>query len=100
TDVETLFHEFGHVMHAILTRAQYARFAGTNVPRDFVEAPSQMLQAWVWDKTVLDTFAADYRDPAKKIPVETIEKMKEARLATEGARYRRQFAFASLDLAL
>ncbi len=100
TDVETLFHEFGHVMHAILTRAQYARFAGTNVPGDFVEAPSQMLQAWVWDKTVLDTFAGDYRDPAKKIPAETIEKMKEARLATEGARYRRQFAFASLDLAL
>jgi thimet oligopeptidase len=99
-DVETLFHEFGHVMHSILTRAQYARFAGTNVPGDFVEAPSQMLQAWVWDKKVLDTFAADYRDPAKKIPAETIEKMKEARLATEGMRYRRQFAFASLDLAL
>jgi thimet oligopeptidase len=99
-DVETLFHEFGHVMHAILTRAQFARFAGTNVPGDFVEAPSQMLQAWVWDKKVLDTFAADYRDPSKKIPAETIEKMKEARLATEGMRYRRQFAFASLDLAL
>jgi thimet oligopeptidase len=100
TDVETLFHEFGHVMHAILTRAQYGRFAGTNVPGDFVEAPSQMLQSWVWNKTVLDTFAADYRDPSKKIPAETIEKMKEARLATEGMRYRRQFAFASLDLAL
>ena len=100
SDVETLFHEFGHVMHSVLTRAQYARFAGTNVPRDFVEAPSQMLQNWVWDKKVLDTFAADYRDPSKKIPAETIEKMKEARLATEAMRYRRQFAFASLDLAL
>lgn len=99
-DVETLFHEFGHVMHSILTRANYARFSGTNVPGDFVEAPSQMLQAWVWDKKVLDTFAADYRDRAKKIPDETIEKMKEARLATEGMRYRRQFAFGSLDLAL
>lgn len=99
-DVETLFHEFGHVMHELMTRAQYSRFAGTNVPGDFVEAPSQMLQAWVWDKKVLDTFAADYRDPSKKIPAETIEKMKEARLATEGIRYRRQFAFASLDLAL
>ncbi len=100
SDVETLFHEFGHVMHSILTRAQYARFAGTNVPRDFVEAPSQMLQNWVWDKKVLDTFAADYRDPSNNIPAETIEKMKEARLATEAMRYRRQFAFASLDLAL
>ncbi|MBA3272565.1 MAG: Zn-dependent oligopeptidase [Chthoniobacterales bacterium] len=100
SDVETLFHEFGHVMHSILTGADYGRFAGTNVPRDFVEAPSQMLQAWVWEKSVLDTFAADYRDPAKKIPGEMIEKMEEARLATEGMRYRRQFAFASLDLTL
>ncbi|CAN5250590.1 oligopeptidase A [soil metagenome] len=100
TDVETLFHEFGHVMHSILTRANHSRHAGTSVPGDFVEAPSQMLQAWVWQKPVLDTFAADYRDPSNKIPAETIEKMAEARLATEGMRYRRQFAFASLDLAL
>ena len=99
-DVETLFHEFGHALHAIVTRAKYGRFAGTNVPGDFVEAPSQMLQNWVWDKKVLDTFAADYRDPSKKIPQETITKMKEAKLATVGVYYRRQFAFAALDLAL
>jgi Zn-dependent oligopeptidase len=100
TDVETLFHEFGHALNSIVTRANYARFAGTNVPGDFVEAPSQMLQNWVWDKKVLDTFAADYRDPAKKIPGETIEKLKEAKLATIGTYYRRQFSLASLDLAL
>ena len=100
TDVETLFHEFGHALHTIVTRAKFSRFAGTNVPGDFVEAPSQMLQNWVWDKKVLDTFAADYRDPAKKIPAETIAKMKEAKLATVGTYYRRQFALASLDLAL
>src|SRR6266550_3573999 len=99
-DVETLFHEFGHALHSIVTRAKYGRFAGTNVPGDFVEAPSQMLQNWVWDKKVLDTFAADYRDPSKKIPAEVIQKMNEAKLATAGAYYRRQFAFASLDLAL
>jgi Zn-dependent oligopeptidase len=99
-DVETLFHEFGHALHTIVTRAKYSRFAGTNVPGDFVEAPSQMLQNWVWDKKVLDTFAADYRDPAKKIPAETIGKLTEAKLATVGVYYRRQFAFASLDLAL
>jgi thimet oligopeptidase len=99
-DVETLFHEFGHALHTIVTRAKYSRFAGTNVPGDFVEAPSQMLQNWVWDKKVLDTFAADYRDPAKKIPAETIGKLKEAKLATVGVYYRRQFAFASLDLVL
>ena len=66
-DVETIFHEFGHAMHTILTRARYARFSGTSVPRDFVEAPSQMLENWPWDKKVLDSFAADYRDPSKKI---------------------------------
>ncbi len=100
TDVETLFHEFGHALHAITTRARYARFAGTNVPGDFVEAPSQMLQNWVWNKKVLDTFAADYRNPSKKIPAETIKKMNDAKKATAGVFYRRQFAFAALDLAL
>ena len=100
SDVETLFHEFGHALHSITTRAKYGRFAGTHVPGDFVEAPSQMLQNWVWDKKVLDTFAADYRDPSKKIPAELIKKMNDAKLATAGVFYRRQFAFASLDLAL
>src|SRR5438445_2569115 len=99
-DVETLFHEFGHCLHSIVTRAKYGRFAGTHVPGDFVEAPSQMLQNWVWDKKVLDTFAADYRDPSKKIPGEIIKKMNDAKLANAGVLYRRQFAFASLDLEL
>jgi thimet oligopeptidase len=99
-EVETLFHEFGHALHSIVTRAKYGRFAGTHVPGDFVEAPSQMLQNWVWDKKVLDTFAADYRDPSHKIPGEVIQKMNDAKLANAGVFYRRQFAFASLDLAL
>jgi Zn-dependent oligopeptidase len=100
SDVETLFHEFGHCLHEITTRAKYARFSGTHVPGDFVEAPSQMLQNWVWDKKVLDTFAADYRDPSKKIPADIIHKMNDAKKATAGIFYRRQFAFASLDLAM
>ena len=100
SDVETLFHEFGHCLHEITTRAKYGRFAGTHVPGDFVEAPSQMLQNWVWDKKVLDTFAADYRDPSKKIPADIIQKMNDAKKATAGVFYRRQFAFASLDLAM
>jgi len=99
-NVETLFHEFGHALHTIVTRAKYGRFAGTNVPRDFVEAPSQMLQNWVWDKKVLDTFAADYRDPSKKIPADVVKKLNDAKLATAAVTYRRQFALASLDLAL
>ena len=65
-DVTTLFHEFGHVMHELLTRSKYSPLSGTSVPTDFVEAPSQMLEYWTWDKKVLNTFAADYRDPTKK----------------------------------
>ena len=100
SDVETLFHEFGHCLHEITTHAKYGRFAGTRVPGDFVEAPSQMLQNWVWDKKVLDTFAADYRDPSKKIPADIIQKMNDAKKATAAVFYRRQFAFAALDLAM
>ena len=100
SEVETLFHEFGHVLHTLTTHAKYSRFAGAHVPTDFVEAPSQMLQNWVWDKNVLDSFAADYRDPSKKIPADTIQKMKDAKLATAGVFYRRQFALAALDLAM
>jgi len=98
--VETIFHEFGHAMHTILTRAKYPRFAGTSVPRDFVEAPSQMLENWAWDKTVLDTFAADYRDPSKKIPGEILAQLRASDLAIKGTFYRRQISFGLLDLAL
>src|SRR2546421_7725153 len=100
SDVETLFHEFGHWLHEITTRTKYGRFAGTRLPGDFVEAPSQMLQNWIWNKKVLDTSAADYRDPSKKIPGDIIQKMNDAKKATAGVFYRRQFAFASLELAL
>jgi thimet oligopeptidase len=99
-EVETVFHEFGHAMHTILTRAKYSRFAGTSVPQDFVEAPSQMLENWPWDKKVLDSFAADYRDPSKKIPQEILSQLKAARLATEATRYRRQLSFGLMDLTL
>ncbi len=99
-EIETIFHEFGHAMHTILTRAKYSRFSGTSVPQDFVEAPSQMLENWAWDKTVLDSFAADYRDPKKKIPQEILAQLKASRLATEGTYYRRQLSFGLMDLAL
>ncbi len=98
--VETMFHEFGHAMHAILTRAEFSRFSGTSVPRDFVEAPSQMLENWVWDKRVLDSFAADYRDPTKKIPPAVLGQLKAAKFATYGCHYRRQLSFGLMDLAL
>jgi thimet oligopeptidase len=99
-EVETIFHEFGHAMHTILTRANYSRFSGTSVPQDFVEAPSQMLENWAWDKNVLDSFAADYRDPHKKIPPEILDQLKASRLATMGNYYRRQLCFGLTDLTL
>ena len=99
-DVEMLFHEFGHVMHAMLSRSRYVAQSGFSVPRDFVEAPSQMLEAWVWDKAVLDTFAADYRDSEKKLPATTIASLVEARQATAAYTTRRQQAFGIMDLAL
>ena len=81
-DVETLFHEFGHALHSIVTRAKYGRFAGTHVPGDFVEAPSQMLQNWVWDKRVLDTFAADYQGPSPNVTAQAIHTLNDTQLTT------------------
>ena len=100
SDVEVLFHEFGHVMHGMLSRSRYYSQSAAGVPRDFVEAPSQMLENWVWDKAVLDTFAADYRDSSKKIPAETIASLVAARQATEGYFNRRQLSIGLLDLSL
>jgi thimet oligopeptidase len=99
-EVETLFHEFGHALHSLLTRANYSRFSGTSVPRDFVETPSQMLENWIWDQDVLETFARDYRDDTKKIPADIIKRLKEARLATIGTFYKRQLSFGLLDMEL
>jgi thimet oligopeptidase len=99
-DVVTIFHEFGHAMHAILTTVNYVQFSGTSVPGDFVEAPSQMLEYFAWDKKVLDGFAGDYRDLAKKIPTEILAKLREADLATKACSYRRQLSFGLLDLLI
>ncbi len=99
-DVETLFHEFGHALHSVLTQARFMEFSGTSVPRDFVEAPSQMLENWVRDKTVLDRFAVDYRDGRSKIPADTLERLEAARLATIATHYRGQIGYGLLDLAL
>ncbi|MBI3885112.1 MAG: Zn-dependent oligopeptidase [Opitutae bacterium] len=99
-DVVTLFHEFGHVLHLLLSRARFAAQGCFCVPYDFIEVPSQVLESWVWDKPVLDTFAADYRDASKKIPAETIAALEAARQATEGYATRRQLSFGLVDLAL
>jgi Zn-dependent oligopeptidase len=99
-ELQTLFHEFGHALHSILTQADFVAQSGTNVPRDFVEAPSQMLEAWTWSPEVLDRFAGNWQNPDEQVPAATLERMEEARLATIGVHYRRQLALATGDLRL
>jgi thimet oligopeptidase len=78
SDVQTFFHEFGHLLHAIFGgQGQWEPVAGTATERDFVEAPSQMLEEWVWDPKVLQTFAKHYQT-GQPIPVELVEKMRRA----------------------
>ncbi len=78
TDVQTFFHEFGHLLHAIFGgQGQWEPVAGTATERDFVEAPSQMLEEWVWDPRVLQTFAKHYKT-GQPIPAELVEKMRRA----------------------
>lgn len=96
-DVRTFFHEFGHIMHQTLTRARFARFSGTDVARDFVEGPSQMLENWAWDPTVLSSLSGHYQDRAKKLPKEVLEKMVAARNADSGLYNLRQLHFGSID---
>lgn len=99
-EVETYFHELGHALHTMVTTAELDRYSGTGVPQDFVEAPSQMLENWVRDPDVLNRFAADWRDPTKKVPTEILDAMDAAEKATIGTAYRRQMALALGDIRI
>ena len=96
-EVETFFHEFGHCLHSILTEADYAEFSGTNVARDFVEAPSQMFENWVWDARVLNLFAQHYQT-GEKFPDELLEGMLKARHLGSGMKAERQIYYALVDM--
>jgi len=72
-NVETYFHEFGHLVHGVLTTSQLISYAGTSVARDFVEAPSQMLENWVWQKESLSLFAKHY-ETGEVIPEELLDR--------------------------
>jgi len=97
-EVETFFHEFGHLMHQTLTKARYASFSGSRVARDFVEAPSQMLENFVWRPEVLAKLSGHYQDPSKKLPKELLDKMLSARNFLSAMGTLGQVALAALDL--
>lgn len=99
-EVETLFHEFGHVMHESLTTARYATLSGTNVARDFVEAPSQMLENWVYQADVLALISASPSDPSKPLPQELAQKLIAARTYNAGIHYSRQVFLGTFDQGL
>lgn len=96
-EVETFFHEFGHIMHQTLTKAHHARFSGTSVARDFVEAPSQMLENWVWDPAVLSQLSGHYRDRSRKLPKDLLERMIAAKNVNSGLYHLRQVLFGAVD---
>jgi thimet oligopeptidase len=97
-EVETFFHEFGHVMHNLLTESQVGYFSGTSVYQDFVEAPSQMLENWVWNADVLKSLSGNYKDHSKKLPKELLDRMIAAKNLDNGLKYSRQAFFALTDM--
>lgn len=98
SEVDTFFHEFGHIMHQTLTRAERGRFSGTQTERDFVEAPSQMLEHWCWEPDVLSSFARHY-ETGERLPQTLIDSMIAAKQLDSGIMTLRQLFFATLDLA-
>lgn len=99
SEVTTLFHEFGHVLHNALSKARYSDQAGTSVSWDFVEAPSQMLERWAWDPQVLKKISKHYKT-GEPLPDETIKKMIAAKNFGAGGAYLRQNFFAQYDMTL
>lgn len=99
-EVETFFHEFGHVIHDILTKGRYASQSGTSTARDFVEAPSQMLENWVLDKEMLPMFSGHYKDHSQKLPDDLLHNLLAAKHHAVGCFYTRQLIFGRMDFAL
>ncbi len=97
-EVTTLFHEFGHALHGLLSKCKYKSLSGTNVFWDFVELPSQIMENWAKEKEGLDLFARHYETNAP-IPNDLVEKIKRAENFQKGWMSLRQLSFAWLDMS-
>jgi thimet oligopeptidase len=95
-EVETLFHEFGHVLHQNLGRTELARFSGTSTERDFVEAPSQIMEHWTWRPDVLKRFARHY-ETGEPIPTGLVDQLVAARLLNKAMWQLRQMTYGWWD---
>ena len=98
-EVETLFHEFGHILHGVLSETTYSYHAGTSVQRDFVEAPSQIFEEWTRRLESLERLRAVSPD-SPPIDAGLVARLEAARRFGQGLFYARQWLYASFDIAL